>query len=77
MQHNKRSAVIALSENLDEWIERGRKNFNQPDALVSRHQQIIEALMRNLDEQQRLLDILRTQRRRTVTARHSTKKEST
>lgn len=62
IQQNKRGPVIALSEDLDRWIQRGHVKYEQSEDLISRHQLIIDALRRNLDEQRELIENLRIRR---------------
>ena len=70
VQLHKRGPVIALSEDLDEWVRRGGANERPPDDLLLRHQEIIAALRRSLDEQHRLLHLLRKERMRQIYRRH-------
>ncbi len=63
VQPNKRGPVLALSEDLDAWVQKGRKASVDASALLVRHQQIVAALRQNLVEQKRLLEILFKERR--------------
>lgn len=62
IQQNKRGPVIALSEDLDKWIQKGNVKSAPSEDLIFRHQHILAALRRNLAEQRQLIQSLRIRR---------------
>lgn len=59
---SKRSQVIALSEDIDKWVHRSRKELPPTDAALQRHMQIIAGLENSISEQRKLLNLLRDER---------------